>query len=688
MSDQLKDREKKDQAGTDHQSHHARMVADFRRRFWVSLILSLPILVLAPMLQQAFGYEGLIAFPYQNYVQFGLATVVFGYGGWPFLKGFFDELKKSQPGMMTLIGLAIAVAYGYSSAVVFKLPGRMFFWELVTLIDVMLLGHWIEMKSVLGASGALEELVKLMPSKAHRVTESGDTEDVPVSALKKGDRVLVKPGEKIPTDGVVAEGRTSVNESMLTGETKPVEKGDGDELIGGSINGEATVTVEVQKTGDETYLSRVVNMVKEAQRSRSRAQDTANRVAKWLTLIAITAGVGTLVVWWYFAGRDFNYSLQRMVSVMVITCPHALGLAVPLVVAVSTTLAARSGLLIRDRTAFERARSLQAIVFDKTGTLTEGRFGVTRVVSLGDLQEDQVLRQCASIESHSEHPIARGIVAEAKQRGLDYPAPKDFEAIAGKGAQARINDRSVKVVSPGYLQENNLHVDDDRLSQMAEAGNTIVYLLVDDQVEGALGLADVVRQESHEAIARLKRMGIRVMMLTGDSRAVARSVAQELELDDYFAEVLPEQKASKIKEVKGRGLTVAMVGDGVNDAPALAEADVGVAIGAGTDVAMEAADIVLVRSDPRDVAAITQLARATHSKMVQNLWWAAGYNAFAIPLAAGALFPWGIILPPAVGALIMSASTVIVAINAKLLDRKKPALQGDHDDSMEESRPS
>jgi len=666
-----------DEEHADHQSHHARMVADFRRRFWVSLIVSIPVLVLAPLIQQVFGYEGLIEFPYQAYVQFGLATIVFFYGGWPFLKGLFDELKQAQPGMMTLIGLAIAVAYVYSSAVIFKLAGRVFFWELVTLIDVMLLGHWIEMKSVMGASGALEELVRLMPSEAHRLTEKGDTEDVPVSDLDKGDRVLVKPGEKVPTDGVVVEGRTSVNESMLTGETKPVEKGDGDELIGGSINGESTVTMEVQKTGDETYLSQVVNMVKEARESRSKTQDTANRVAKYLTVIAIGAGVGTLAAWWYFAGRDFAYSLQRMVTVMVITCPHALGLAVPLVVAVSTTLAARSGLLIRDRTAFERARTLQAIVFDKTGTLTEGRFGVTRVVPLGDLEEDEVLRYCASLESYSEHPIARGIVEEAKKRGLDYSDPKDFDAIAGKGAQAAVDGRNVKVVSPGYLQENGLQVDYERLSEMSAEGNTIVYLLVDDQVEGAIGLADVVRQESHEALSRLKEMGIQVMMLTGDSKAVARSVAKELDLDDYFAEVLPDQKASKIKEVKERGLTVAMVGDGVNDAPALVEADVGVAIGAGTDVAMEAADIVLVRSDPRDVAAIIELARSTHSKMVQNLWWGAGYNAFAIPLAAGVLFPWGIILPPAIGALIMSASTVIVAINAKLLDRKKPSVHGE-----------
>jgi len=652
-----------------HQSHHAHMVADFRRRFWVSLILSMPILGLAPLIQGLLRLEDALAFPGDSYVQFGFATVVFFYGGWPFLKGLFDELEKKEPGMMTLIGLAVMVAYVYSSMVVFGLPGKVFFWELATLIVVMLLGHWVEMRSVMGASGALEELVKLIPSEAHRMKEDGNTEEVPVSALKAGDRVIVKPGEKIPTDGVIVEGRTSINEAMLTGESKPVEKTEGDEVIGGAINGESAVTAEVKKVGDDTYLSQVVNMVQKAQESRSRTQDLANRAALWLTIIALSAGSITLIFWLVF-GKEFVFSLERMVTVMVITCPHALGLAVPLVVAVSTSLAAGQGLLIRDRSSFERGRNLDAVVFDKTGTLTEGRFGVTNVIPLNEKGGDTLLMLAASLESRSEHPIAQGIVEEARKREIDYPDPEDFEAIAGKGAVAKIEASVVKVVSSGYLEEKNIRIQNSEIEKAAGEGKTVVYLLVDEQPEGAIALADIIREESHDALSRLKAMNVQVMMLTGDSESVAHWVARELDLDDYFSEVLPDQKAAKIKEVKERGLTVAMVGDGVNDAPALVEADMGIAIGAGTDVAMEAADIVLVRSDPRDVTAIVELSRATYSKMVQNLWWATGYNAVAIPLAAGVLYPVGFMLPPAAGALVMSLSTVIVAINARLLGRK------------------
>jgi len=652
-----------------HQSHHAHMVADFRRRFWVSLILSMPILGLAPLIQGLLRLKHLLAFPGDSYVQFGLATVVFFYGGWPFLKGLLDELEKKEPGMMTLIGLAVMVSYVYSSMVVFGLPGKVFFWELATLIVVMLLGHWVEMRSVMGASGALEELVKLIPSEAHRMKEDGNTEEVPVSALKAGDRVIVKPGEKIPTDGVIVEGRSSINEAMLTGESKPVEKTEGDEVIGGAINGESAVTAEVKKVGDDTYLSQVVNMVQKAQESRSRTQDLANRAALWLTIIALSAGSITLIFWLVF-GKEFVFSLERMVTVMVITCPHALGLAVPLVVAVSTSLAAGQGLLIRDRSSFERGRNLDAVVFDKTGTLTEGRFGVTNVIPLNEKGGDTLLMLAASLESRSEHPIAQGIVEEARKREIDYPDPEDFEAIAGKGAVAKIEASVVKVVSSGYLEEKNIRIQNSEIEKAAGEGKTVVYLLVDEQPEGAIALADIIREESHDALSRLKAMNVQVMMLTGDSESVAHWVARELDLDDYFSEVLPDQKAAKIKEVKERGLTVAMVGDGVNDAPALVEADMGIAIGAGTDVAMEAADIVLVRSDPRDVTAIVELSRATYSKMVQNLWWATGYNAVAIPLAAGVLYPVGFMLPPAAGALVMSLSTVIVAINARLLGRK------------------
>jgi Cu2+-exporting ATPase len=668
--------EKGHQGEAGHHDHHAHMVADFRRRFWVSLILTVPVLALAPMIQRLLGLEETLAFPGDSYLQFAFASVVFSYGGWPFLKGFFEELGKKKPGMMTLIALAITVAYAYSSVVVFGLPGEVFFWELATLIDIMLLGHWIEMRSVMGASRALEELVRLMPSEAHRVADDGSLEDVAVSDLVHGDRVLVKPGEKVPTDGVIVEGRTTVNQAMLTGESQPVEKGESEEVIGGSVNGESSFTFEVQKTGAETYLSQVIDLVREAQESRSRSQDLANRAALWLTIIAISVGTVTLVTW-LLAGQSFNFALERMVTVMVITCPHALGLAVPLVVAVSTALSATNGLLIRDRSAFERARQLQAVVFDKTGTLTEGRFGVSDVISLAGRSEDELLHLAASLESRSEHPIAEGIVREAEDRAINYPTPSEFEAIPGKGARAVVDGRDVKVVSPGYLKENGLAADSEEVERVAAQGKTVVFVLVDDRLEGAIALADIIREESREGLARLKELGIQSMMLTGDAKEVAGWVAEELALDDYFAEVLPHEKSEKVREVKSRGLVVAMTGDGVNDAPALVEADVGIAIGAGTDVAIESADIVLVRSDPRDVASIVTLARATYRKMKQNLLWATAYNVVAIPLAAGVLYKAGIVLSPAIGAVFMSLSTVIVAINARLLGRVGKRLGGE-----------
>jgi len=659
-------------AGPAHAAHdHGDMVGDFRRRFWISLALTLPVLATSEMVQHFLGLRDVLAFPGDRYVEFLFASGVYFYGGWPFLTGLADELRKRLPGMMTLVALAISVAYVYSATVVLGLPGNVFFWETATLIDIMLLGHWIEMRSVLGASRALEQLVRLLPAEAHRVGADGSIQDVPVTALAPGDRVVVKPGEKVPTDGEVIEGRTSVNQALLTGESQPVEKGPSDQVIGGSVNGEAAITIRVTKTGAETYLAQVIDLVRRAQETRSRTQDLANRAALWLTLIAIGAGTVTLAAW-LAAGREFGFALERMVTVMVIACPHALGLAVPLVVAVSTALSARRGLLIRDRSAFERGRELDAVVFDKTGTLTEGRFGVTDVVSLDGHDETEVLRLAAALESRSEHPIAAGIVRAAADRGVRYPAPTDFTAIPGKGARGVVEGVEVKVVSPGFLREQGLSVTDARLARLAEQGKTVVHVLADGQVVGAIALADIIRAESRDALKRLKKMGIQAMMLTGDSLAVARWVAEELELDDYFAEVLPDQKAAKIRDVQARGLTVAMVGDGVNDAPALVEADVGIAIGAGTDVAIESADVVLVRSDPRDVAAIVELSRATYRKMVQNLWWATGYNAIALPLAAGVLYgAAGILLSPALGAVFMSASTVIVAINAQLLGRTR-----------------
>jgi len=645
--------------------HHAQMVADFRRRFWISLILTIPILALSPLVQGFLGLEQAITFPGDSLVLFAFSTAVFFYGGWPFLSGLYDELTSGQPGMMTLISVAISVAYVYSSLVVFGLSGRFFFWELATLIDVMLVGHWIEMRSVMGASRALEELAELMPSEAHRLAEDGSLQDVPIEDLSQGDRVVVKPGEKIPADGMVVEGQTSVNQSMLTGESKPVPKKEGEEVIGGSINGEGSITVEVQNTGEDSYLSQAISLVEEAQKSKSRTQSLADQAAMWLTIISLTVGTATLLIWLFGSERDFVFALERSVTVMVITCPHALGLAIPLVVAVSTAISARNGLLIRNRTAFERARNIDAILFDKTGTLTKGEFGVTdTLVFSEDVDKGELLAYAASVESHSEHPIAEGIIDATDDRyGME-----DFQSIPGKGAAARVNGRDTKIVSPGYVREQGLTIDDGRIEALSSQGKTIVYVLIDDELKGAIALADIIRPESSKAISRLKEMGIETMMLTGDNEQVARWVADEIGLDEYFAEVLPAEKAEKVKEVQSRGMVVAMTGDGVNDAPALATADVGMAIGAGTDVAVETADIILVRSNPLDAVTILDLSRATYRKMIQNLAWATGYNVFAIPLAAGVLYTYGILLSPAVGALVMSLSTVIVAVNARFLN--------------------
>ncbi len=647
-----------------HRDHHAHMAEEFKKKFWISLILTIPILILSPMIQSLMGIQ--IRFLGDMYLLFALSSIIYLYGGLPFLKGMVDELRKKSPGMMTLVAVAITTAYAYSSVVVFGLQGKVFFWELATLIDIMLLGHWIEMRSVLGASKALEEMVKLMPSEAHLLMEDGSTMDVPIEKIKPGDRVLVKPGEKIPVDGIVIQGRTTVDESMLTGESKPVEKNEGDTVIGGAINNEGSIIVEVQKTGAETYLSQVIELVREAQETRSKTQDLANRAAFWLTIIALGGGAITFLTW-ILTGKDVAFALERAVTVMVIACPHALGLAIPLAVAVSTSLAAKNGLLIRERSAFERARNLQAVVFDKTGTLTEGRFGVTDIISLSGKDENEVLSLAASLESRSEHPIALGIVQKAQERNLPLREVTDFKAITGRGIEGKVDGKIVRVVSPSYLKENNIKISDERVEKVFKQGKTVVFVLEDNQVIGAIALADIIRKESREAIQKLKEMGLKCMMLTGDNKYVAKWVAEELGLDDYFAEVLPHEKAAVIRKIQERGLIVAMVGDGINDAPALAQADIGIAIGAGTDVAIETADIILVRNDPRDVVAIIGLAKATYKKMIQNLLWATGYNAIAIPLAAGILYGIGILLTPAIGAILMSLSTFIVSVNARLL---------------------
>lgn len=650
-----------------HSDHHAIMVHDFRKRFWISLVLTIPILLLSPLIQDFLAsVSGIVvqSFTGDTYLLFAFSTLIFFYGGWPFLKGIKDELTAKSPGMMTLIAVAITVAYGYSSLVVFGLTGKLFFWELATLIDIMLLGHWVEMKSVMGASMALQELVKLMPSDAHLIRSDEKVDDVPVSEIKKDDRVLVKPGEKIPVDGIVVEGQSSVNEAMLTGESNPVSKEKGDMVIGGAINGEGSLTIEVQKTGKNSFLSQMLDLVSQAQQSKSRTQNLADRAARWLTIIALTAGTITFFAWLRLENTDLAFALERAVTVMVITCPHALGLAIPLVVAVSAAIGARNGLLIRNRTAFERARNIDAIIFDKTGTLTKGAFGVSDVVPFGeDIGTEEILKYAASIESNSEHPIAKGIVDYSYST---YPV-RNFNAIAGKGARGTVNGKDVKVVSPGYLKEEGISYPREKLKEIANQGKTIVFVLIDGKAIGSIALEDVIRPESKEVVSRLKQMGINCFMLTGDQSHVAQRVAGQIGLDEYFAGILPGEKASRIREVQERGLTVAMVGDGINDAPALAQADIGIAIGAGTDVAVETADIVLVKNNPLDVLAIIELSRATYRKMIQNLFWATGYNALAIPLAAGVLYQQGILLSPATGAVLMSLSTIIVAINARLL---------------------
>ena len=640
---------------------HQKMLEDFKKRFKISLVITVPILVLSPMIQSFFGYT--LEFAGSKYLLFLLSTVIFFYGGWPFLSGLKDELSDKNPGMMTLIALAISVAYFYSSAVVFGLEGRFFFWELATLIVIMLLGHWIEMRSVMGASQALEELAKLMPDQAHKIVE-GEVKEIKIKELEKGDQVLVKPGEKIPADGVIYEGDSYIDESMLTGESEPVARGEDEEVIGGSVNGDSSIKIRIEKAGDESYLSQVIEMVKESQAAKSKTQNFADRAALWLTIIAITAGTLTFGSWFYITG-DLAFAIERMATVMVITCPHALGLAIPLVVAVSTTLSAKNGLLIRNRTAFENARKIDTVLFDKTGTLTEGEFGVEAVESFADnYNEQDILQKAASLEQESEHPIANGIVKKAETDELELLKVDDFEIIKGKGVIGKIDGTDMKAVSPGYLEENEIEVPENALK---EGPFTEVFILEAGSLIGMIRLADQIRASSYQAVQKLKDRGIKVKMLTGDNQKTAEYVSNELGLTDYFAEVLPDEKQQKVEELQAEGDFVAMTGDGVNDAPALAKADIGIAIGSGTDVAAETADIILVESDPLDVLKLIEFGSLTFKKMIQNLFWATGYNAFAIPLAAGVLAGFGIMISPAVGAVLMSMSTVIVAINAKML---------------------
>lgn len=647
---------------------HSDMIADLKKRFIISLIITIPILILSPTIQELVGLGESIRFPYDTYLLFILSSIVYFYGGYPFFKGFFKQIRERIPGMDTLIAVAISSAYLYSAAVVFGLSGEVFFWELATLIDIMLIGHWLEMRSVIGASRALEELVKLMPSSAHKLLPDGKTIDVPLDELNVGNQVIIKPGEKVPVDGEIISGSTSIDESMLTGESEPVFKEIGAEVIGGSINGDGSVTVEIKKTGKDSFLSQVISLVEEAQASKSKTQNLADRFATGLTVIALAGGFFTLIAWLGLTNFGFEFALERAVTVMIIACPHALGLAVPLVVAVSTALAAGNGLLIRNRASFERSRDINAIIFDKTGTLTEGKFGVTDIIPLSDDYDgDEILKYAASLESYSEHPIAKGIVRSANDT---FPID-NFKSIPGKGVQGKINDKNVEVVSPGYLKELKINLSNENVDKLLSEGKTIVFLIIEGEISGAIALADIIREESKEAVGRLQKMDIQCIMITGDRKEVAEWVSAEIGLDKYYAEVLPHEKAEKVKEIQSEGLIVAMTGDGVNDAPALAQSDIGIAIGAGTDVAIEAGDVVLVRSNPMDAVYVIKLAKSTYSKMVQNLLWGTGYNVFAIPIAAGILFAYGVLLTPAVGAVLMSASTIIVAFNSRFLKIEK-----------------
>jgi Cu2+-exporting ATPase len=649
--------------GHEGHDHHKMMIEDYKKRFWIALALTIPILVLSPMIQRWLGVDW--QFIGSKYVLFVISSVVFLYGGFPFIKGFLKEIREKKPGMMTLIAMAISVAYFYSAATTFGLEGESFYWELATLIVIMLLGHWVEMKSVLGASRALELLVSMMPAEAHKV--EGDTiTDVELEELSKGDIILVKPGEKVPADGIIKEGESLLNESMLTGESVPVKKSVHEKVIGGSINGNGVLMIEVEHTGEESYLNKVITMVQEAQKTKSKMQNLSDRAARWLTIIALSVGFGTLFVW-LALGKDFVFALERMVTVMVISCPHALGLAVPLVVAISTAVSAQNGLLIRNRTAFEESRKISTLVFDKTGTLTKGEFGVTRFVSVQtDIDKLEILRLAGALEQNSEHPIAMGIMNRVKELEVDIPKAKDFSAITGKGVKAIIEGKDVMVVSPGYLKNEGIALPEGAFGSEAE---TVVFVLIDEQLAGYISLADEIRPESKEAITIFKENNIKVLMATGDNETVGKAVSNELGLDGYYAEVLPHQKVNIVQELQDNGDFVAMTGDGVNDAPALAQANVGIAVGSGTDVAAETADIILVNSNPKDIANLILFGKATYKKMIQNLAWATGYNAIAVPLAAGILYP-DFVLNPAIGAVFMSLSTIIVAFNAQLLKRK------------------
>jgi P-type Cu2+ transporter len=656
----------KSHEGHDYAGHEAL----FRKKFWISLILSIPVLIFSETIQGWLGYS-IPQFPFSDWIVPVFSIVVFYVGGLPFFRMAKDEFKQKQPGMMTLISMALAVAFLYSIAsTIFSLESS-FYWELVTLIDVMLLGHWIEMRSVRQASGALQELSKLLPDTADLVQENGDIQQVKVSDLEKGDVVLIRPGASVPADGVIVEGESKMDESMITGESKPVAKKTGDNVVSGTINGDGSLRIEITAVGEETTLAAIMRLVEEAQQSKSRTQLLADKAAGWLFYIALGTAALTGIIWLISIGWDIAV-LNRVTTVLVIACPHALGLAIPLVVAISISIGAANGILIRDRIALESARNLDTIVFDKTGTLTKGAFGLVKMASAKHINDDYALALAAAIEQDSEHPIAKTIRVGADEKNLEVPSTTQFEAIKGKGVKAMVDGDWYYVGGPQLLKAIQITLEEDikaHYDEASEKAQTTVFLTTDDKVLAAFMLADQIRDESFETIEKLHQQGYEIAMLTGDNEAVAKAVADELGIDIYFAEVLPENKDKKIQNLLDQGKRVAMVGDGVNDGPALVRANVGIAIGSGTNVAIESAGIILVDNDPRDILRIIQLSRSTYRKMIQNLIWATGYNVIALPLAAGVLAPFGILLPPAVGALIMSISTIIVAINAQLLRR-------------------
>ena len=644
-----------------HAGHHTH---DFLKRFWVCLAITVPILLLSHTIQTWLGFQW--RFSGGQYVLLALSSFIYVYGGMPFLKGMVSEIKANAIGMMTLVAIAITVAYIYSAAVVFGLKGMDFFWELATLIDIMLLGHWLEMRSQMAASKALESLVALLPATVH-VERNGELVDISLKELRSGDIALIKPGEKIPADGIVVEGNSYVNESMLTGESVPVKKQKEDETIGGSINGDGALKVQITATGNDNYLNKVIQLVTSAQASKSKTQNLADRVAKWLTIISITIGAATFI-YWFSRENDLAFALERMVTVMVTACPHALGVAIPLVIAISTTLSATHGLLIRNRTAFERARNLNVIVFDKTGTLTKGSHEVQQIISLDQkYSEDELVQYAASVQQASEHHIAQGLIKKAKEKNLSLWPVKDFSYIQGVGVKGVVNNKTVISAGPNYFRQTNQNIPPTP-SSIDPSVETISYLLVDGKPVGIFTLADAIRESSANAIAQLRKMNIQSYLLTGDNEHIAKSVSEKLQMDGYFANVLPHEKQEKLKSFQAKGALVGMTGDGVNDAPALAQADVGIAIGSGTDVAGETADVILVNSNPEDVVEMISFSKATYRKMIQNLAWAVGYNVIAIPLAAGVLYP-AFVLSPAAGAVLMSLSTVIVAINAQTLKK-------------------